>query len=83
LRAQDGELMWNERIGREHDASAITVRGHVCFVSETGVMTVIRPGPTCEVVAKNDLGEEVHASPAVTHGQWLIRGVEHLYCIGK
>lgn len=83
MEAKTGKLMWNEKIGREHDASAITVRGHVCFLSETGVMTVIRPGPEFELAATNDLGEEVHASPAITRGQWLIRGLEHLYCIGK
>lgn len=83
LEAKSGKRMWNEKIGREHDASAITVRGHVCFVSEAGVMTVIKPGQEFEVAAKNDLGEEIHSSPAITHGQWLIRGLEHLYCIGK
>ena len=77
------QRMWNEKIGREQDASAIVVRDHVWFVSETGVMTVIKPGPEFNVVARNDLGEEVHASPAITRGQWLIRGLEHLYCIGK
>lgn len=82
LRAKDGKRMWNEKIGREHDASAVTVRGHVCFVSETGVMTVIKPEPTFTMTAANDLGEDVHASPVITRGQWLIRGLEHLYCIG-
>jgi outer membrane protein assembly factor BamB len=81
--ARPGKLLWNEKIGREHDASAITVQGHVCFVSEKGLMTVIKPGPKYHAVHLNDLGEEVHASPAITRGQWLIRGLEHLYCIGK
>ncbi len=75
--------MWNERIGREHDASSITVRGHVCFTSSKGDMTVVKPGKELVVVATNKLGEEVRASPLITHGQWLIRGQEHLYCIGK
>ena len=80
--AKTGEMLWNERIGREHDASLITVQGHVCFVSETGVLTVIKPGKEFEVAARNELGEEVHASPVITHGQWLLRGDEHLFCIG-
>ena len=83
LEAKSGELLWSEKIGREHDASAITVRGHVCFVSEKGVMTVIKPGRGLEVVATNELGEDVHASPVITRGQWLLRGGEHLFCIGR
>jgi hypothetical protein len=35
------------------------------------------------VVAKNELGEETFASPAVSDGQIFIRGVDHLFCIGK
>ena len=82
LEAGTGRLVWNQRIGREHGASAITVQGHVCFVSERGVMTVIKPGEEYAEVAKNELGEEMHASPVITRGQWLLRGEEHLFCIG-
>jgi len=82
LEAGTGRLVWNQRIGREHGASAITVQGHVCFVSESGVMTVIKPGEEYAEVAKNELGEEMHASPVITRGQWLLRGEEHLFCIG-
>lgn len=81
LEAKTGRLVWNERIGREHGASAITVQGHVCFMSEKGIMTVIKPGEELQVVAKNDLGEEMHASPAIVNGQWILRGLEHLICI--
>jgi outer membrane protein assembly factor BamB len=83
LEAATGRLAWNERIGREHGGSAVTVRGHVCFVSESGTMTVIKPGETLEIVAKNELGEEMHASPAIVQGQWILRGLENLFCIGR
>jgi outer membrane protein assembly factor BamB len=83
LEAATGRLAWNERIGREHGGSAVTVRGHVCFVSESGTMTVIKPGEKLEIVAKNELGEEMHASPAIVQGQWILRGLENLFCIGR
>jgi hypothetical protein len=63
LEAKTGRLVRNERIGREYGASAVTVRDHVCFVSESGTMTVIKPGEELEIVAKNELGEEMHAPP--------------------
>jgi outer membrane protein assembly factor BamB len=34
-------------------------------------------------VARNDLGEECNASPAIYDGNFYIRGDKHLYCIGK
>ncbi|MBL49413.1 MAG: serine/threonine protein kinase [Roseibacillus sp.] len=83
LEAKTGRLAWNERIGREHGASAVTVQGHVCFVSEGGIMTVIKPGEQYVEVARNELGEEMHASPVITRGQWILRGSEHLFCIGR
>ena len=35
-----------------------------------------------EIVAKNPLGEECYASPAISHGNVFIRTLGHLYCIG-
>jgi hypothetical protein len=54
----------------------------VYFLCDDGKMTVVRPGRTFDVVAENELGEESFASPAISQGQMLIRGLTHLYCIG-
>jgi hypothetical protein len=53
----------------------------VYFLSDKGVMTVVRPGPKLEIVARNELNEETYASPALRTGQIFLRGVQHLYCI--
>jgi outer membrane protein assembly factor BamB len=83
FRAADGERMWKERIGPGHSASLITAGGLVYFTSDRGATTVVRPGPTYEAVAVNDLKEDSFASPAVSGGKLFIRTVGHLYCIGK
>ena len=46
-------------------------------------MTIVKPGPTFEEVARNEIGEKTFASPALSEGQIFIRGDEHLFCIGK
>ena len=46
-------------------------------------MTVVKPGPQYEVVARNELGEQTRASPAISNGQMFLRGVKNLYCIGS
>ncbi len=80
--AETGERLWLEKLGREHSASLITANGRVHFLANSGTMTVVESGREFNVYAKNELGEETRASPAIAQGQWFIRGVEHLYCIG-
>jgi len=43
----------------------------------------VRPGPKLEIVAKNALGENCYASPAISGGQIFLRSAGHLYCIGR
>jgi hypothetical protein len=47
-----------------------------------GVVTVVKAGPTFEVLARNDLEETIVATPAVSDGEIFLRGDKHLYCIG-
>lgn len=82
--AETGERLWLERIpeGRGHSASLLTANGLVYFISDDGLMSVVKPGPTLDIVAQSPLGEKVSASPAVYGGQLFLRGENHLYCFG-
>jgi hypothetical protein len=80
--ADTGQRHWMQRIGPHYSASLIEADGLVHFLSDRGVTTVVRPGPQFEPVAENPLGEDCHASPAVSHGRIYIRAERHLYCIG-
>ncbi len=85
--AQTGERLWRERLIEQgpggHSASLLSANGLVYFVSDSGQMTVVKPGKELEVVARNDLGEKMSASPIVYEGKLFLRGHEHLYCVGK
>jgi len=81
--ADTGEKLWKEKLPKRHSASLITANGLAYFLSDKGIMTVVKPGPTFERVAQNQLGEETNASPAVYGGNFYLRGDKHLYCIGK
>ena len=81
--AATGERTWRERIGRRYSASLITGAGLVYFTSDDGVTQVVRPGSKYDLVSENKLGEQVFASPAISQGNIYLRGVDHLYCIGK
>ena len=88
-RARSGELQWREKLAHHYSASLLTASGLV-YVSadkdldraDQGVTTIIRPGPTLDIVAKNTLDEPIYASPAVYSGQLFLRAERHLYCIG-
>lgn len=81
LEAKTGESLWRERLGPHFSASPVTAQGRVYFLSDKGVMTVVKPGRAFEVVARNELGEKTYASPAISHGRLFLRSEQHLYCI--
>jgi outer membrane protein assembly factor BamB len=80
--AATGERQWMQRIGTHYSSSLVTAGGLVYFTSDEGNTKVVRPGPKLDVVAENKLGEYSYASPAISHGQILFRGEEHLIAIG-
>lgn len=79
--AATGTILWKEDLGKQYP-SAVLAEGLVYMPNDDGVITVIKPGPTFEQVAKNVLGEPMHASPAISNGRIYLRGDKHLYCIG-
>ncbi|MBL69282.1 MAG: serine/threonine protein kinase [Verrucomicrobiales bacterium] len=81
--AASGERLWMERLGGGHSASPVSAGGMVYFVSDKGVTTVLKPGREFKVVARNEIGELVSSSPAISQGQIFIRGGKHLFCIGR
>lgn len=79
--AETGERYWRERLPGGHSASIIAANGLAYFTSDEGIVSVINPGPTFNIIAQSDIGENVYASPAVFGNQLFIRGEEHLFCI--
>jgi outer membrane protein assembly factor BamB len=81
--AATGERVWMKRMGTHFSTSLVSAAGLVYFLCDDGTTTVVRPGREFDVVAKNELGEETYASPAISSGQMFIRGLRHLYGIGR
>ncbi|MCB1203135.1 MAG: PQQ-like beta-propeller repeat protein [Verrucomicrobiae bacterium] len=80
--AKTGERYWRERLPGGHSASLLAANGLVYFTSDEGIVSVVKPGKTFEVVAQSPLGDKVSASPAVYDNHLYLRGETHLYCIG-
>jgi outer membrane protein assembly factor BamB len=62
-------------------SSPVCAAGRIYLADREGTTLVFKRGDKLEVLATNDLGEPIDASPAVVGKQLFLRGAEHLYCI--
>src|SRR5262249_51566546 len=74
LDAVTGKQAWKERLGEQYHASPVAGDGKVYFTSKEGVIRVVAAGPEFRLLAANDMGEPVIASPAISGGEIFIRG---------
>lgn len=83
INAETAEPVWTERLGGDYSASPVYVDGRIYFFSETGRTVVIKPGPSYEQLADNQLGDGFMASPAVSGKALILRSRTHLYRVEK
>jgi outer membrane protein assembly factor BamB len=82
--ARTGKTVWSERLGvGSVTASPILVDGKIYTAAVDGTVFVFAAAPEFKLLARNSLGESVRASPAVANDRLYIRGLSHLFCIGK
>ena len=83
--ARTGELVWGpERVANgTYSASPLLADGKIYLTSEDGVTTVIRQGPTFEILATNDLDEYTLSSLVPVNGQIFARTDFTLWAIGE
>ena len=67
----------------EYYASPVAADGKIFVVSASGKVTVLKADAQWEIVATNDLGEEVWATPAIAGGNLFIRTRGALYSFGQ
>ena len=83
--ARTGKRKYEERLGgggSGFTASSVASGGNVYIVAETGEVYVVRAGEEFELVAENDMGEILMATPAIADGTLYIRGRKQLFAIG-
>jgi len=81
-----GEPAWLEqRVGILGDfyASPVAAAGKIYIAGQNGTMAVLAAGPEFHVLAKNELGEPIFATPAIADGRIYVRTATQLYCFGQ
>ena len=73
-----------QRLGAfgQYVASPVAADGRIYAPNLNGVVVVFRAGDTLEVLARNDLGEDTTATPAIADDKLYIRTAQHLWAFG-
>ena len=85
IKASNGEQVFRERLGAggQYIASPIAAGDKLITASGRGTVTVIQVGEKLEVLARNDFGEQILATPAIAENRLYLRTANHLYAIGE
>jgi outer membrane protein assembly factor BamB len=81
LQAKTGKLLYRQRLGAAglFYASPVAGDGKIYVPSLRGTVVVLEAGDKFKVLARNDLGEAIGATPALVDGVIYVRTDKHLY----
>ncbi len=83
LRAETGEVLWQERLGGNYSSSPVTAAGRVYVTSDQAKTTVLELGDQPKILAVNSLEEPLQASLAISQGSIFLRTEQALFRIGE
>jgi outer membrane protein assembly factor BamB len=83
--AQIGKMLYRQGLGAPgfFYASPVAANGNVDASSYNGIVAVFKAGDHCQVLARNNLGEQIVATPALVDGRVYVRTEGHLYAFGE
>lgn len=81
LNQEDGEPIWQERLGGKYAASPVFDGEKIMAISEDGLIKFFKAGDKFELLGKTKLGDGFMASPAISGNQVVLRSLSHLYCV--
>ena len=85
IEAKTGEVVFEDELGLGSGTTypSIVLAGASLLVSsDNGTTMILRPGPGINVLATNKI-EPFRSSPLIRGRRMYIRGLKHLYCIGR
>lgn len=83
VNAATGQPLWTERLGGNFSASPVFANGLLLFLDENGKAVWLKPGPSFELVATNQLPGRTFATPAFAGHAMYLRTDEALYRIAR
>lgn len=82
--ATTGKLLWRKRLGGKFTASPVSADDKLFFTNEAG-STLVLDGTQADYkeLERNEIGEDLLASAAISNGRIFLRTSKHLFCVGK
>ena len=84
--AKTGVRLYQSRLSSKagaHSASPVASDGKLYFAAEDGDVFVVKAGPQFELLASNQVGEVLMATPAISDGMLIVRGQNHVFAFGE
>jgi outer membrane protein assembly factor BamB len=84
LEAKTGGLKYQSKLGAggPYYSSPVVGDGKIYVASARGVIAVFKVGEELEVLARNNLGERIMATPAIVNGKIYVRTEKSLFAFG-
>jgi outer membrane protein assembly factor BamB len=82
LDGKTGAEQYRERLGGNCNSSPVASDGRIYLSNNDGKTFVVQAGATFELLATNELGGRITASPAISGDDLIYRTDSHLYCVG-
>ena len=86
LDPQTGKTLWSAALPKDRNnyySSPLIAGGNLYAIREDGVVFVAKVKDKFELLAENNMGERIIASPVALANRLFIRGEKHLFCIGS
>ncbi len=83
VRANDGEMLWSERVFEDQAYSSPVCTGDKIYcISRSGIVAAVKADATkYTLLGTTTLGEPCDSTPAIAGGRLIIRTTKRLYCI--
>jgi hypothetical protein len=80
-----GQRVYQERLGPggSFAASPVAADGKIYLSSEDGDIFVVKAGPAYELLSTNHMGQVLMATPAISDGTIIIRGLRDVFAIAR
>lgn len=83
LDAATGKRLGIRRLGGNVSSSPLLAGGHIYVPNEDGKVFVLSADKKLEILATNEMGEPIYASPIACNNEIFLRTTSSLYCVSS
>lgn len=81
--ASSGSDVWSTHLQANFNSSPVYAAGNIYFFSVKGEGLIIKPGREMVIVERNQLGDQIFATPAILRNSIILRTEKYLARIGQ